>query len=92
MTDILTFTFSVTDAPVPQINANVQQENMYKSVDYILIFLYLTVLPTELSESAQFLNSNCPHRCMELIRITLAVVVRKHPGSAASLRGECKIS
>ena len=54
--------------------------------------LYLIVSPTELSESAQFLKRNCAYRCMELVRITLVVVVRKHPGSVASLRGEFKIS
>ena len=29
---------------------------------------------------------------MELFRVTLAVVFRKHPGSAVSLRGEVKAS
>ena len=69
-----------------------RRKNTNNSVFYCLFSLYLIVSPTELFGLAQFLKSNCAHRCIELFRISLAVVFRKHPGSAVSLRGEFKTS
>ena len=85
----------IANAPVPPVIANIQEKNTNKNTKVLITYsfsLYLIILPTELFESAQFLKSNCAHRCMELFRITSAVVFWKHPWSAVNLRGEFKIS
>ena len=85
-TDILPFTFPYQMHQYPQLNLMYRRKTQTKLLITYSFSLYLIAFPTELFESAQFLKSNCAHRCI----ITLAVVFRKHPGSAVSLQGDSK--